>query len=311
MLKSILVIMLIIPAVSIAQEKRVIKDGEIKVKVIKDEDGKVSESMKTFNLEDEDQVQEFLKGMGVELNVDSVGSFYHFNTDSEGAKNINININRTETEEGSEEKKVHVYKYQIDLNDDGNSENDKDDKMHDTRVFKYQIDTEEDTEINEELMEKLKGLGNKEVDEIIKLIETEGSDVSIQKKVIVKTIEMDTEDDGKGTMIFIKKESKSEDSNDLPKNILEKFDASSPIQELSLFPNPTSDKVKLSFVSKEKKDYQLSILDAKGSAVYEKSLSRFKGNFSEDVDLSSYENGIYFFKLISEGEQLIKKIVVQ
>lgn len=313
-LKSIVAVLLIVPSMVFGQQKEGIKSGEIKVKIVKDENGKKSERMKTFSLDEEDQMKEFLKEVGVDFKADSLMNFYKYETKSGVSENIDIQIDSKKGTKDGEESNVQVFKYEINIDEDDHSKANKSgSNTKDVRFFKFHIDEDEGQEIDEELIKKLKSLDNKEVDEIIELMKSEGANVSVNKKVFVKTIEIDDIDGdiGAETMIFIKKESDATDTEELPKSILEKFDPTSTLEELSLFPNPTSDKVKLGFISKEKKDYQLSILDAKGSAVYEKNLSNFKGKFNEEIDLSSYENGIYFFKLISENEQLVKKIVVQ
>jgi len=59
---------------SIAQEKNLesLKQGEVKVMIIKDENGKVSEVNKTFSVEDKEKVNALLKKEGVEWNLEEL-----------------------------------------------------------------------------------------------------------------------------------------------------------------------------------------------------------------------------------------------
>ena len=136
---------------------------------------------------------------------------------------------------------------------------------------------------------------------------------SLVSTILNKTFELYSTEDGKkmGSMVFIKNESNHFTKEELPTEISEKFDNQSNIQDLKLFPNPTNNDFKISFQSKEPQDFQLSIIDSKGSVVYEKQLRNFEGQFNEGVDLSAYENGIYFFNLSSKEKNITKKIVVQ
>jgi len=55
----------------------------------------------------------------------------------------------------------------------------------------------------------------------------------------------------------------------------------------------------------------LSITDIKGSEIYRKEISQFKGAFQEDFDFSNQESGIYFFNIDAKGERNSHKIILQ
>ncbi|MEP7195432.1 MAG: T9SS type A sorting domain-containing protein [Saprospiraceae bacterium] len=76
------------------------------------------------------------------------------------------------------------------------------------------------------------------------------------------------------------------------KNIIEDEDL------VSLFPNPTSNE--LNFKINSTKLFHLTLYDSKGEKIMDKILS----NSSNRIDLSTYSSGIYYYKLISDRQQI-------
>lgn len=73
---------------------------------------------------------------------------------------------------------------------------------------------------------------------------------------------------------------------------------------ITLFPNPTKDKVYLSLQSGEN-NFRVSLYDTFGQIIYS------MNNISErhEIDMSSFERGIYFLKLQNNSEQKTIKII--
>lgn len=91
---------------------------------------------------------------------------------------------------------------------------------------------------------------------------------------------------------------------------------STPIQaevvtELSIFPNPTSDKVTVNFVPKNNEDLLLSVYNTSGQMLYEKIKTSLNPPLktTETIQLEDYTNGVYFIDISSsETHQLIKVV---
>ena len=79
---------------------------------------------------------------------------------------------------------------------------------------------------------------------------------------------------------------------------------SDPTNSLSFFPNPTNSKIYLSFKT-DWQNSQLSLYNSIGQIIYS------ANNISEnhEIDLSLFENGIYFLKLQNNSEQKVIKLI--
>ena len=77
------------------------------------------------------------------------------------------------------------------------------------------------------------------------------------------------------------------------------------INGISIYPNPVSDIVTIA-LSEGGSDLEVTITDVIGKVVF-----NYKGDFKNkiDVDMSTYNNGVYFIQIKSGGEIFIRKIV--
>lgn len=85
-----------------------------------------------------------------------------------------------------------------------------------------------------------------------------------------------------------------------PKPILEK---------INLFPNPTSDKITLDFSSNQKGKHWISVFNLSGEEI----LSRSIMERQEEIDLSHFAAGVYFYRIMNNQNEIIKsgKIIKQ
>lgn len=265
-----------------AQDKKATKvEGKMKVVVVSDEDGKITESTETFSLKDAEEMKKMLKEKGIDMDFDKEGGF-NFNFDSDGKnKEIKVIVDQDGGKTRTVTEHIEIHEFSSD-------------EDHTISVDDINVKVEE-----------IEGEDGKT--KVIKVSSTNGDFDT--KEIIVSALgEMDG--DRKGTMFFIRKKSELK-VVDLPTSIQESSVEGFSIEDLNLYPNPNNGAFRMTFNSKNKKDFNLTITDAKGSKVYEKKLKRFKGNFSEDFDLSKEENGIYFFNLVSGEEKLTRKIILQ
>ena len=80
--------------------------------------------------------------------------------------------------------------------------------------------------------------------------------------------------------------------------------------DIALFPNPTKGKFQVLMGDTEfAQNFDLEIYDSQGKIVF--STSKFDPKVIHEIDLSDFENGMYFIKLYGDTEIYCSKIVVQ
>ena len=87
-------------------------------------------------------------------------------------------------------------------------------------------------------------------------------------------------------------------------------DAIANIASFQTYPNPASEVLNLSFYVLNKADYNVQIKNALGQSVYQEKQSEFVGNYNRSIDITSYKKGIYFISISSQGQEMIRKVVV-
>lgn len=76
-----------------------------------------------------------------------------------------------------------------------------------------------------------------------------------------------------------------------------------------VFPNPANDFVKLQITpEKNNSASSYAIYDVTGRLVKQRVIGQISGSYTEGIDISSFENGIYFIKVISGGISSTEKI---
>jgi C1A family cysteine protease len=80
---------------------------------------------------------------------------------------------------------------------------------------------------------------------------------------------------------------------------------------LSVYPNPTSGKINLDYISETTGKCIVRILNLTGATVLEKELFLAEGLNSYVIDLSGNSSGIYFLELTSNSHRIFKKVILQ
>jgi len=80
--------------------------------------------------------------------------------------------------------------------------------------------------------------------------------------------------------------------------------------EFNVLPNPNTGIFKLSIATENQISYNLNIRNTLGQLVYSDLLT-INGKFTEQINLSKLEKGIYFVSLENESEKLMKKVIIQ
>lgn len=83
------------------------------------------------------------------------------------------------------------------------------------------------------------------------------------------------------------------------------------MDNLMIYPNPASALLNLSFDLSNTQNMNISLTDLTGKEVFSEKVENLKGSFSRDIDVSLFNKGIYFLKLISSEGNITQKIVLQ
>lgn len=83
------------------------------------------------------------------------------------------------------------------------------------------------------------------------------------------------------------------------------------LQQLAVYPNPTSGEVKMDFYSESNGHLELEVTDALGRNLLTKSMKvNAGGSLYETIDLSDQKNGIYFLRFTQDNKTTTKSIVL-
>ena len=80
------------------------------------------------------------------------------------------------------------------------------------------------------------------------------------------------------------------------------------LSSMSLFPNPTSDIVKVVIENNDLADYQFELTDALGRVLEQRESSDQSGKTEEIFDLSAMPKGIYMLRVSTGGESVTRRI---
>jgi hypothetical protein len=85
----------------------------------------------------------------------------------------------------------------------------------------------------------------------------------------------------------------------------------SSIENLTIYPNPSRDVFNISFVSEEKQNLRVRILNVIGEEVYKEDLQQFIGEYVKSINLEQYNKAIYFLEIETDDGVITKKLILQ
>ena len=85
----------------------------------------------------------------------------------------------------------------------------------------------------------------------------------------------------------------------------------SSIGNLTIYPNPSRDVFNISFVSEEKQNWRVRILNVIGEEVYKENLQQFVGEYVKSINLEQYNKAIYFLEIETDDGVINKKLILQ
>ena len=82
------------------------------------------------------------------------------------------------------------------------------------------------------------------------------------------------------------------------------------IEELNLFPNPTSGAFNLTFDLPEEGQAMIRIFNGQGQVIYNNNLGNFSGNFNEQINLGNEPAGTYYVMIQQGAYSISRKVVI-
>lgn len=85
----------------------------------------------------------------------------------------------------------------------------------------------------------------------------------------------------------------------------------SPVQGLSIYPNPIQDKINVSFNIQNEKTVTLKVTDIDGKLIHTQNFEQISGSINQSIDATKFPKGIYFVTISNESISETRKIVIQ
>ena len=79
---------------------------------------------------------------------------------------------------------------------------------------------------------------------------------------------------------------------------------------MAIYPNPTKGKLTI-LINNLDEDANFIINDTKGSLIYSDYISGQRTQFEKQINLSRYSDGLYFVRLYTADQYLVKKVLLQ
>jgi len=80
---------------------------------------------------------------------------------------------------------------------------------------------------------------------------------------------------------------------------------------LSVFPNPSTGQLNISFNVEKASNLQIRLVNLSGQVVVDEDMGQYNGNFTNTYDLSNQAKGVYLLSIVSEKGKTDRKIVLQ
>jgi hypothetical protein len=85
----------------------------------------------------------------------------------------------------------------------------------------------------------------------------------------------------------------------------------SSIENLTIYPNPSRDIFNITFISEEKQNLRVRLVNVIGEQLIAEDLKQFIGEYTKEIDLTEKAKGIYFLEIETEDGVINKKLVLQ
>jgi hypothetical protein len=83
------------------------------------------------------------------------------------------------------------------------------------------------------------------------------------------------------------------------------------INDLSIYPNPASDKVNVKFNTSAADNFDITMYNVTGQAVYKETLPNFMGSYHNELNINDFAQGVYLMQIKSSKGAITRKVVIQ
>jgi hypothetical protein len=83
------------------------------------------------------------------------------------------------------------------------------------------------------------------------------------------------------------------------------------INNIEIYPNPTSGNVFVGFTATEETDVNLSVITITGTEILSKNYNNIIGNQVAEINLANYAKGAYLIKIKTNKGSFVRKVVVE
>jgi hypothetical protein len=95
------------------------------------------------------------------------------------------------------------------------------------------------------------------------------------------------------------------------KDDLSVHESSIGLSNISIYPNPATDRVRLQVETLQPETLQIAMYDIVGRTVYTTALQGNDNQISQDIDISKFAKGIYMLQIATSKGKITKKLVIQ
>jgi hypothetical protein len=83
------------------------------------------------------------------------------------------------------------------------------------------------------------------------------------------------------------------------------------ISSLEVYPNPSRDVFNISFISEDRQDLQVRIVNIVGELLYTEDLYEFIGEYTKQINLKDYSKSVYLLEIETNTGIINKKLILQ
>ncbi len=83
------------------------------------------------------------------------------------------------------------------------------------------------------------------------------------------------------------------------------------VSNISIFPNPAENNVKINFTVNTLQNVKLSVIDIIGNSIYHESLNKFIGTYDKSLDLSKFAKGLYLINIKTDNGSYNQKLLIK
>jgi hypothetical protein len=78
---------------------------------------------------------------------------------------------------------------------------------------------------------------------------------------------------------------------------------------VAIYPNPTNSKITLTFENVDARLMKVEIVSITGQVLFTETKNQFHGKFQQEIDMNKFAQGVYFVRIVTDGNSITKKVI--